>query len=435
MSRTNFFSWSLVDQPLIWGGTACLGFYTLIDQDLFSNDLMKRYFASHPVEYVTAALFFVGLAAIFFKAINLIIQFSSLKRPVLSAVPKGKQSLKEIGSLLDSLEQLSSPLRNSYYVRRLRKALGFVHRKGTAESLDEQIRYLAEEDIARMYSSYSLVRIIIWAIPILGFLGTVIGITLAIAKLSPESLENSLPEVTSGLGVAFDTTALALTLSIVLMFSKFFVERLETKLLFQVDAKVASLLVGRFQPSGMSSDPHVALIQRMAKTIIRSTESLIIRQTEIWRETIDEANERFSQLTFNSGKQLETVLTQALEISLRHHAESLVAAEESMAEKNYRRWDQVHHSLTASAGTMVKQQTQLASLGETLRQVVEATGQVANLEAELNKNLTTLAGARHFEETVMSLSAAIQLLSARLGQDSTQHNRVDLTNSLPSNAA
>jgi hypothetical protein len=48
---------------------------------------------------------------------------------------------------------------------------------------------------------------------------------------------------------------------------------------------------------------------------------------------------------------------------------------------------------------------------------VAAVGEVSRLEDALNRNLSTLAGAKHFEQTVMSLAAAIQLLSARLSDD------------------
>ena len=53
--------------------------------------------------------------------------------------------------------------------------------------------------------------------------------------------------------------------------------------------------------------------------------------------------------------------------------------------------------------------------GEVLLKVVEATDQVARLEETLNRNLHSLAGAKNFEETVVSLAAAIQLLSSRVG--------------------
>jgi len=47
--------------------------------------------------------------------------------------------------------------------------------------------------------------------------------------------------------------------------------------------------------------------------------------------------------------------------------------------------------------------------------VLEATGDVIKLEDVLNDNLTALSTAKNFEDTVMSLSAAIHLLNTRLG--------------------
>ncbi len=66
---------------------------------------------------------------------------------------------------------------------------------------------------------YSLVRYIIWVIPALGFIGTVIGISLALAYAGAVDLQdpNLLAELTKQLAVAFDTTLLALVLSAVLV--------------------------------------------------------------------------------------------------------------------------------------------------------------------------------------------------------------------------
>ena len=69
------------------------------------------------------------------------------------------------------------------------------------------------------------------------------------------------------------------------------------------------------------------------------------------------------------------------------------------------------------------------------RGIVEAMGQVQNLETTLNNNLASLAGAHNFEETVMSLSAAIQLLSARLGHEPPGGTRVELSHGTPSHSA
>ena len=58
-----------------------------------------------------------------------------------------------------------------------------------------------------------------------------------------------------------------------------------------------------------------------------------------------------------------------------------------------------------------------------LGRAVEATGEVIRLEDALNRNLTALAGAKHFEQTVISLAAAIHLLNARLAETATNARR------------
>ena len=76
--------------------------------------------------------------------------------------------------------------------------------------------------------------------------------------------------------------------------------------------------------------------------------------------------------------------------------------------------------LTLGAGavsftqTAHAQQAELARQGEILLRVVEATGHVSKLEEQLNRNLAALAGAQHFEETLLNLAATVNLLNARL---------------------
>ncbi len=84
----------------------------------------------------------------------------------------------------------------------------------------------------------------------------------------------------------------------------------------------------------------------------------------------------------------------------------------------------MQRALVENAKVAGQQQQELTRQGELLLQVVGATDQVARLEHELNRNLAALASTGHFEETVVSLSAAIGLLSARLGQG--DFSRVDL---------
>jgi biopolymer transport protein ExbB/TolQ len=345
--------------PVIWGILATIGFYSLVQSGPLDTPLIRRYLATHPVEYMETALFAVGLAALVLKAIDVAGQYLGLSNSPLAALPKTAHSADDCQSLLDRLASTAPQRKNHYFIRRLLGAIEHVHARGSAESLDDELKYMADSDSARLHASYGLFRVIVWAIPILGFLGTVIGITMALNGVDLQAPDQSMVQVLTGLGLKFDTTALALTLSMVLMFVHFFVDRAESSLLEKVDGRVNKELAGRFSRVSAGPDGQVAPVRRMAETMLRAMESLAQR-----------------------------------------HAD----------------WQRLQQSQVQGIQVMESLQTELSRQTEIIQQAVKATGEVTRLEDALNRNLAALAGAKHFEQTVMSLAAAINLLNARLSE-------------------
>jgi biopolymer transport protein ExbB/TolQ len=489
----------LLRQPLLWGAVACINFFGLLFQGAFHSPLLSRYCAGHPIELIEMTVFFVGLSALVLRFLGTIGQFPSLRADLLGClVPVGGQTVEDCGYLLQQLDDLKG-FRETYVVRRLREALEFVRRKNSAADLDQHLRHLEEVEAVRVNAAYSMVRIIIWAIPILGLLGTVIGITIAVANLNPETLEESMTKVTHGLGVAFDHTATALSLTMLLMFVKAGVERLEDSLLARVDARVAEELVGRFQTSGGNEDAGGKSIHRDADQVVVAIESLAGRQAEIWKSTIDDAHRQWADVTCAAGIAVRDSMASAvqanldqhvevLEASVRRHAERLADAtahhashldragqqtaerlreglekaaellvealerhgeilttsEKSLAEENRQHLSEVEAALSTAmvqaserqenlirqsetllremqvalveaADATVRQQEQLVRQGDVLLKVVDATGQIKKLEESLTQNLSAVQKTHNFEEMAINLSAAINLLSARLG--------------------
>ena len=76
---------------------------------------------------------------------------------------------------------------------------------------------------------YSVIRYVIWAIPTLGFIGTVVGISLALAYAGAVDVQDPslLAELTQRLAVAFNTTLLALVMSAVLVLLQHIVQARE----------------------------------------------------------------------------------------------------------------------------------------------------------------------------------------------------------------
>lgn len=62
---------------------------------------------------------------------------------------------------------------------------------------------------------YTLARYIVWVIPTIGFIGTVVGIAFAMEQINPEQVD--LKALTASLGVAFYTTLVALVQSAILV--------------------------------------------------------------------------------------------------------------------------------------------------------------------------------------------------------------------------
>ena len=407
--------------PLVWGMAAWVGFYTLVRQGVISRPLIDRYLAGHPVEYIEVAMFFVGLSALGIKLVDVMYQHATLSLVKISGSQEDAQRPEDCPRLLAELEQLPSRVANGYLARRLRDALTYVQRKGAADDLEEQARHLSDLDAARQQEGYALPRLIIWAIPILGFLGTVVGLTLAITSLSPEQLTSreGVDALTQNLGVAFNTTATALALSMMLMFASFLIERIETELLAAVDQRADDLLVGRFEQLGGGSDPQVKAIRKMADSVILASEQLVSRQAELWQETIGAAHQKWNSLSESATEQTQAALEKSLAQGLKQHAQHLVEAEQQAAQ----RADQLSQRLSAAMITYAKaaqeQQAELSRQGEIMHKAVEASGRVTQLQDALNSNLGALAGAKNFEDTVMSLAAAIHLLNARLGAEAS----------------
>ncbi len=510
VSRVTSFSEWLLRQAFIWGGLACLAFYALVVRSAPEGEFIQRYFAGHPVAYCTTALFFVGLAALAIKFLGLCLQYATLDSVQLPTAATRGETLEDVPNLLKSLSSISVTLQDSYLVRRLRDALQYIQLKGSADSLEPQLRLQEENDLAKMHHGYAMVRIILSTIPILGFLGTVIGITLAIGKmdLAGEAMEKSLAAVVSGLSVAFDTTALALSLSTVLLFAKFCVERIEIRLLSAVETNSSRQLIGRFQQYGTENDPYMASVCRMSEQLLKAVDDGMNKQTLLLQESLDNNSRQWSDILANTASTVDEALSGAVVEGLTHHAEALnkgvkdftgdleemlvrlaevlneglvhhaadlaksmdshrqgftdaekelakenrlhlaeveaavgeamliaTTRQEKLIEKSEVMLNEMQVALIESAGSTVAQQEQLLKQGDVLLKIVEATGQIKHLEDTLNSNLNSLAGAHGFRETAAALSAALQVIGARLGQPVSLTNDPELKQTQSKNHA
>jgi biopolymer transport protein ExbB/TolQ len=398
--------------PLFLGGWATFVYFLLVYKGPLKHEFLLRYTAGHPINMIEVGLFFIGLASLCCKLFTLSGEIKSSAAISLPDTADGQSTEEACQEILSKLDVLPPRAQATYLGRRIRSVVQTVARRGLADGIDEDLRYHADLDVGSQQDSYGMVRIAIWAIPMLGFLGTVVGITIALGDFANqigdgagEDLSNSMKGLLGGLYVAFDTTALALALSMFMMFCQFILERMESQLLASVDDRAASELAGRFEQLGAARDPVVASVSRMSAALVRSIESLGEQQAQVWRATVEETGRIFSDS-----------LCTSLDRSLSVFSDSLGRHEQSAMEHLQSRLGNWQAALEQNAVLLAAQQNEILRQSELLAQVAIATGDVAKLETVLNRNLESLAGSKNFEDTVMSLSAAIQLLSTRLRQ-------------------
>jgi biopolymer transport protein ExbB/TolQ len=97
-----------------------------------------------------------------------------------------------------------------------------------------------------MDSELSIIRYIAWAIPSVGFIGTVRGIGDALGQ-AHRAVEGDITGVTTGLGVAFNSTFIALVISIVLMFFVHQLQLMQERLVLDSERYVDHELVRRLR--------------------------------------------------------------------------------------------------------------------------------------------------------------------------------------------
>jgi biopolymer transport protein ExbB/TolQ len=152
----------------------------------------------------------------------------------------------------------------------------------TEFALDDSSFYLSSSE-----SSYALPRILVWAIPLWGFIGTVIGISTAVNGFTGfleqtaeiDQIKEGIGSVTSGLAVAFDTTLLALFLSVVVMIPLVLVEKMETQLLLATDIYINDQILPRLKEK--ETDPSLFNSQEIVKTITDTIETTLPKKEEL----------------------------------------------------------------------------------------------------------------------------------------------------------
>jgi biopolymer transport protein ExbB/TolQ len=183
----------------------------------------------------------------------------------------------------------------SVVYRRVLRIFTFMRTASKKEGLDTLLDYQADIDLKKLESGYIVLQVFIWAIPILGFIGTVLGIGDSVNEFAQfvqtaegggeftGQMRAALGGVTSGLAVAFNTTFLALVLVIPVMLLTSFLQKNEEELLLEIEEFCLEELLPRLQVRpgeevlAEGYEDHLHRIMRLSETWLGQFEPLVQR--------------------------------------------------------------------------------------------------------------------------------------------------------------
>jgi len=140
------------------------------------------------------------------------------------------------------------------YLHRVTGALRSVRNVGRVGDLDEMLSSRADDDELQVDGGYVAVKGFIWAIPVLGFIGTVLGLTEAIGRFAGvlnnrnadlQSLTMQLTQVIGGLDTAFVTTGEGLVMALIIHLMLTAARRVDDALLDECRDACARHVTGR----------------------------------------------------------------------------------------------------------------------------------------------------------------------------------------------
>ncbi len=189
-------------------------------------------------------LLFWALAIIAYKGI-LIVRNRALLQQELLPLEEGLRILPEdTRDLSRRLQALPPHAREALLPRTLLAALQRFSATRNIQDVSTAMHAYCTSEGERLESELSMIRYIAWAIPSVGFIGTVRGIGEALGQ-AHKAIEGDIFGVTTSLGVAFNSTLIALLLSIVLMFLVHQLQRLQERYVLDIAAYCEEHLTSR----------------------------------------------------------------------------------------------------------------------------------------------------------------------------------------------
>jgi biopolymer transport protein ExbB/TolQ len=232
----------------VYGGLA------LIPKSHLAVMFTERGFIPHFIVYFAAW----SLALLFIKHFKVSLQRKALKLELFPTDDPGfiltPSSAEQI---LERLFRSVADPQRFFLTRRILLALSNLRNMRRIGDVSEVLRDQADNDEAHVDSSYALLKGLIWTLPVLGFIGTVLGLSGALGSFGEvltsaseiTELREALQKVTGGLATAFETTLQGLVATVLVHMVMIMARSREDRLLDDARDYCQKYLVGRLRLS------------------------------------------------------------------------------------------------------------------------------------------------------------------------------------------
>jgi biopolymer transport protein ExbB/TolQ len=199
--------------------------------------------------------FFWGVAILALKGRKVQFQERALQLSAVPAQPEFILTETTAATVLARIHALVDNPRHFILLNRIDRALSNFKNIGQVNDVSSILRAQAENDEDQVASSYVVVNGLVWGIPVLGFIGTVLGLSLAIGRFTStlqaagdlDLIRSSLQGVTSGLATAFETTLIALSFTLMLQLGITFHQKREMAFLDECNDYCHSHIVSKLR--------------------------------------------------------------------------------------------------------------------------------------------------------------------------------------------
>ncbi|MFP6886241.1 MAG: MotA/TolQ/ExbB proton channel family protein, partial [Opitutales bacterium] len=221
----------------------------------FADKFINRGLGGYVMAAGISLLFFWSITILFVKGRKVAFQRKIL---ALNLIPQDPNFFLNNATARDALLRIRGQVddpKHYLLLNRIDVALSNLQNIGEISEVASLTNAQASIDEDQVLASYSLINGFNWAIPVLGFIGTVLGLGAAIGEFGITiqntediaALKSSLTSVTGGLATAFDTTLLGLVASIVVQMLMTFRKRQEFLLLDECNEYCQSYVLAKLK--------------------------------------------------------------------------------------------------------------------------------------------------------------------------------------------